>query len=1081
VICFGITDNVAMQRAAGRKVNPQSGEEYHQELKQPPEGSVTGVGNVHVLVPVEDPNFDQQQLQNRLSHFEGHWPKIESWFEQFNNIVYVDAAKPQDVVLASVESLLEGVIQRREEANKTDQEVRKDSNEGIELEERAQSADSQVEEIKPVIETKEEPPVLNKKLSTIGETHENDMQTPESVVATPAPASEVTGLTQQPDTITLSTVMSTMPEPGSDEWEYIANAIDEDFAQYLASIWDSVEESYVKTCKDIFKELRVESEEIIQYFYHTKKAYIEFLSRPDHKQTFVTQWQKMYNEEIPEDMRSDADMKAELHQQAEDLKERLWDICDHRRDEAEEERQLIMSEQWLEDHLGLIINHHISLIQNEIDRYQHSLQFLRDYYLHMEGKPIGGVTENYHRLPLLDIGNTAAVQEGEQPNEEKAFPQSDGPAEDDTETQESAPKRRIPLVKHNPTKSPETSQSAIASAATESAGPSAGVDRKKRSSKKDKEKEVEKEKEKEKEKAPVPVNTPSADEKPQEEELGPQSDDADEQLILDAYHSALIMSKNLATSEEQPYLEPVKSRERESSQMEDDKKQSKGQKTQAKKNSKLPKGSGKKDKGRKSASSLPSTDAEVSSTTDATGIEKASIVTMSQVALAEEKKKEHIRVQLEHLASVQMEEKRVKFRIELIRHRSITVIQEVKKKANTMWELMKTWQDKRFSSEMDSIDYLLDMISQGIENETTIQQALTLHGPDFTIEEDTAMMEELPPPRPVTPPEDPMCDAFTVHQLLNLRNQIAEVAPSGVVSYQVLIQKLEEFQSLSYGEELLPEYWVKAPYEALEDIVMCLVPPESEYLDWRHFLVLVAVPWPPPTQQSLLETLERFRAVDTAGKGYVTREQYMDIQLWYHSQPRDHDAQHDPSVPVKFDRDYSMRLAIFDLFKESLEGSKHEEVLDYVTMLLHFCVDTDPALGLMKALSVATGYSLPLSTAVTDNKMEESNEETETSTQPDYEIPLDAFVKVLHLGKASLGYVHRYRETADPIDALSRDKVMKAYARYEAGPDQPLPVSVFQKDNIILDCIQACRRYKLVDFRSMLVPSALQSACHSTT
>jgi hypothetical protein len=171
----------------------------------------------------------------------------------------------------------------------------------------------------------------------------------------------------------------------------------------LASIWDSVEESYVKTCKDIFKELRVESEEIIQYFYHTKKAYIEFLSRPDHKQTFVTQWQKMYNEEIPEDMRSDADMKAELHQQAEDLKERLWDICDHRRDEAEEERQLIMSEQWLEDHLGLIINHHISLIQNEIDRYQHSLQFLRDYYLHMEGKPIGGVTENYHRLPLLDV------------------------------------------------------------------------------------------------------------------------------------------------------------------------------------------------------------------------------------------------------------------------------------------------------------------------------------------------------------------------------------------------------------------------------------------------------------------------------------------------------------------------------------------------------------------------------------------------------------------------------------------------------------------------------------------------------
>ena len=31
------------------------------------------------------------------------------------------------------------------------------------------------------------------------------------------------------------------------------------------------------------------------------------------------------------------------------------------------------------------------------------------------------------------------------------------------------------------------------------------------------------------------------------------------------------------------------------------------------------------------------------------------LVTMSQVALADEKKKEHIKVELEHLASVQME------------------------------------------------------------------------------------------------------------------------------------------------------------------------------------------------------------------------------------------------------------------------------------------------------------------------------------------------------------------------------------------------------------------------------------------
>ena len=82
---------------------------------------------------------------------------------------------------------------------------------------------------------------------------------------------------------------------------------------------------------------------MLAMFVSFRKAYIEFLERPDHKQTFVTQWQKvsvclpsddyqlwvfvdyswyllmlqMYNEEIADDMRADGDMKAELHQQSE--------------------------------------------------------------------------------------------------------------------------------------------------------------------------------------------------------------------------------------------------------------------------------------------------------------------------------------------------------------------------------------------------------------------------------------------------------------------------------------------------------------------------------------------------------------------------------------------------------------------------------------------------------------------------------------------------------------------------------------------------------------------------------------------
>ena len=41
----------------------------------------------------------------------------------------------------------------------------------------------------------------------------------------------------------------------------------------------------------------------------------------------------------------------------------MWDISDKKKIEAEEERQSIMTEQWLEDHIGLLTNHYIQLLQ----------------------------------------------------------------------------------------------------------------------------------------------------------------------------------------------------------------------------------------------------------------------------------------------------------------------------------------------------------------------------------------------------------------------------------------------------------------------------------------------------------------------------------------------------------------------------------------------------------------------------------------------------------------------------------------------------------------------------------------------
>lgn len=46
-----------------------------------------------------------------------------------------------------------------------------------------------------------------------------------------------------------------------------------------------------------------------------------------------------------------------------DLRERLWDICDKRKEEAEQERAGVIDDSWLDDHTAVLINHYSALMQ----------------------------------------------------------------------------------------------------------------------------------------------------------------------------------------------------------------------------------------------------------------------------------------------------------------------------------------------------------------------------------------------------------------------------------------------------------------------------------------------------------------------------------------------------------------------------------------------------------------------------------------------------------------------------------------------------------------------------------------------
>lgn len=64
-----------------------------------------------------------------------------------------------------------------------------------------------------------------------------------------------------------------------------------------------------------------------------RKNFEAYLQRPDHKQEFVSQWQQEYNS-LSDDIREDEETKMELHQRVDDLRERLWSICDERKEQV---------------------------------------------------------------------------------------------------------------------------------------------------------------------------------------------------------------------------------------------------------------------------------------------------------------------------------------------------------------------------------------------------------------------------------------------------------------------------------------------------------------------------------------------------------------------------------------------------------------------------------------------------------------------------------------------------------------------------------------------------------------------------
>uniref|UniRef100_A0A8D2MPR3 Sperm flagellar 2 n=1 Tax=Zonotrichia albicollis TaxID=44394 RepID=A0A8D2MPR3_ZONAL len=314
-----------------------------------------------------------EQVLHRISGFLKTWPKLEKWFSvQQNNLVKVNAETEESLVCETVKEIIIEEIVKNQDRSKFSYSCFLEFRSAEEI----PPPPPEEEEVLPVTDEEEVLPVTKEEEKVLPVTD----QSPSSSEAPP------------------------VIEPGSDEWIYVEEPLPREMIDFLVPYWEVVENTYMSTIKTVLRCLRDEQYTIIHYTADIRKKFQDYLKRPHLKQEFVSLWQADFNS-ISNELQDDEETKAELHQRVTDLRDLLWDICNTRREEAELERTGIMNEGWLPDRRGIAMNHFFTIMQAELDRFQDTKRLLHDYYRAMEGKIPTEDTQDFTRIPLLDIIN----------------------------------------------------------------------------------------------------------------------------------------------------------------------------------------------------------------------------------------------------------------------------------------------------------------------------------------------------------------------------------------------------------------------------------------------------------------------------------------------------------------------------------------------------------------------------------------------------------------------------------------------------------------------------------------------------
>ncbi|XP_029434790.1 sperm flagellar protein 2-like [Rhinatrema bivittatum] len=684
----------------------------------------------------------------------------------------------------------------------------------------------------------------------------------------------------------------------------------------------------------------------------------------------------------------DDETKAELHQRVFDLRDRLWNICDNRKEEAEQERDDIMNDSWLQDHIGILVNDYFSLMQVEVDRFQDTARLLRDYYQGMEGIIPSDTSQDFVRISLLDIINGDSVRDAEKP-------------------------KRIPLISRRP-QSPEP----IAVKAKTKGTPGRGKD-----------------------------DTPGKG----KEEISASpllTYETDEKLINDVWQIVVSAVSNWTAAE----IHVREAEEEKDRRKTESKQRNKTSRTPSRSSGKGVKKKASKAKKKGSASPEP-----VQTPTSPTQEDNPELLRKKEL-----KKK----MQEEYIYALEFEDAAVKSRLELIKLRALTVVQNLSSKAENTYKDMEKYLGERFLAEMSSIDKMIYIAEHHIETASKLQNEFVLDQTEFYINDNVKLFRD-----PDSPPRPPSVEkqvnvTLTVFQLNALYQQLLQVASGAFISSKAFIDILFDLTTLNLGADTLPDLWMHLSYSQLQELASTLTF-NSDVIDWRKFLLAAAQPWPYPSLNDLLKLLKSFKAIDKAGEGTFIQDDYDQVELWFTSNI-EIDVPENPAEPLPFNRLEHLIKFFFTLFADQ---NTFPPQLNYMDMLLCFASHPDPKRGFYRALGILA--EIEIRRIEGDSYL---NKEYVAPSEIDDDIldrlyngriNLAALLKAFKYGTKLNGDKHRFSSEENEESEFEK-QLIHIYEEFSLKHHEPVALKALLRHPVIQDKIENCQQYKLPNIQVIL-------------